>query len=247
MPENEDTNSIISLSIISSLIYVARRLLAVLVEQWTILDFEKSDKSILLMNEKENFDALAKMTRHIEPNPRQFRYDHDGRAYIPRCGYREIVSRLHEHCEKSDLVILDPLAMLSFEDGGRDEWKGQEVFAKDAASIAAQTGSRLLVVHHSRKTAPGGRPRSSGLDEVAGAAALSRFADNVIFLEHNSDGSESEIVSSLGITSIQFHKRTLCIAKARDGRGTGWRIACDLGDRGPVLVEHGFIRKKARW
>jgi hypothetical protein len=135
--------------------------------------------------------------------------------------------------------------MLSFDDAGRDAWKGQENFAKDAAAIVAGTRARLLIVHHTRKSITGGKPRQSGLDEVAGAAALSRFADNVIFLEHNPNGIESEVVTPEGLKEMRMHHRTLFIAKARDGRGTGWKVACDLEESGPVLREWGFIQRKA--
>ena len=227
--------------------YAARRLLAVLMNDWSILDPAQSKQNAALMNENERvFEMMARMTQNIEPNPRQMRLNDNGELYIPRCEYRGILNRLRLLCESRDLVVLDPLSMLSFDDAGRDAWAGQEAFAKDAAAIVAQTGSRLLIVHHTRKTTAGGRPRQSSLDEVAGAAALSRFADNVIFLEHSPDATESEVVTSHGFDKLQTHKRTLFIAKARDGRGTGWRIACDLGEKGPALVEHGFIKRKAK-
>ncbi len=225
--------------------YAARRLLGILTDSWDVLDSATAGEAIKLMNAPENFDLMAKMTQSIQTNPRQMRVDSEGEIYVQRCEYRGILNMLRLLCESRDLVVLDPLSMLSFDDDGGDAWKGQEIFAKDAAAIAAQTRSRLLVVHHTRKAAPGGKPRQSSLDEVAGSAALSRFADNLIFLEHSPDEIESEIIPLHGIKTLQVHKRTLFIAKARDGKGTGWRIACDLGTCGPVLVEHGFIRRKA--
>ena len=135
--------------------------------------------------------------------------------------------------------------MLSFDDAGRDPWKGQEQFAKDATAIVAATRARLLIVHHTRKTAPGGNPRPSHLDEAAGSAGLVRFADNVVFLEFSPDEIESEVLTEHGVKELRKHHRTLFIAKARDGRGTGWRVACDFSESGPTLVEHGFIQRKA--
>lgn len=225
--------------------YAARRLMAVLVNRWSVLDPHESKGSSALMAGEEVFTDMARITPCIEPNPRQFRRDEYGDYYVPKCDYRQVLDRLRELCEGRDLVVLDPLSMVSFDDSGRDAWKGQEDFAKDAAAITAQTGSRLLVVHHTRKAAGGGRPRQSGLDEVAGAAALSRFADNVIFLEHTPDGIESDVIGPEGIRQMRTHRRTLFVAKARDGRGTGWRVACDLDEKGPELIEHGFIQRKA--
>lgn len=225
--------------------YAARRFLALLVNRWDVLDPEKSQDSAALMRDQGTFAEMARITQRIEPNPRRMVFDSDGQCHIPDCRYREILNRLRELCETRELVILDPLSMLSFDDGGRDVWSGQEAFAKDAAAIVAQTKSRLFIVHHLRKSAPGGKPRQPGLDEVAGAAALSRFADNVVILEHHADGLDSDVMRPEGIREMKNHKRTLFIAKARDGRGTGWRIACDLSETGPQLIEHGFIYRKS--
>lgn len=226
--------------------YAARRFMALIANKWAVLDPENATQTVAMLNEIEHFNVLARMSQHIEQNPRQMRIDDEGFVYVPRCEYRGVLNRLQTLCEARDLVVLDPLTMLSFDDNGHDAWKGQEAFAKDAAAIAAQTKARLLIVHHTRKAAPGGKPRQLGLDEVAGAAALSRFADNVIFLEHHADSLESEVLDSVGISRLKTHKRVLYIAKARDGRGTGWRLACDLSDDGPTLIEHGFIKKATR-
>ncbi len=224
--------------------YAARRLLAVLVNRWSILDPESSRTSAGMMDDNEVFPVMAKMTPSIEPNPRQLRRDEAGQYYVPACRYSMVLERLRQLCQERALVILDPLSMLSFDDQGRDEWMGQAQFSKDAAAIVAGTRARLLLVHHTRKSSSGGKPRQPGLDEVAGAAALSRFADNVIFLEHHPDGVESEITTPDGIKMAKTHRRTLFVAKARDGKGTGWKVACDLGEDGPALKEWGFIQRK---
>ena len=224
--------------------YAARRMLAVLLNRWSVLEPEESPKNRTIMDDTGIFNQMARVTQYIEANPRQLRKDADDNYYIPSCTYRSVFDQLWNVCKDTALVVLDPLSMLYFDGDGRDEWKGQENFAKDASAMVAQTGSRLLAVHHTRKSMPGMKSRLSSLDEVAGAAALSRFADNVIFLEHNPDGQESDVITPDGIHSLQMHRRTLYIAKARDGRGTGWRIACDLDEQGPNLIEYGYIQKK---
>lgn len=223
--------------------YAVRRLLAVLTNKWSVLELGNADNLTLIQDEKVLRD-MAKLSLGIRQNPRQMRRDEDGNLYIPSCRYEDVLEDLRRMCAENALVVLDPLSMLSFDGDGRDAWQGQERFAKDAAALAAQYKTRLLIVHHTRKSASGGKPRQNSLDEVAGAAALSRFADNVIFLEHHPDGLESEIVDEFGVHKTQLHRRTLFIAKARDGKGTGWKVACDLSEQGPELVEWGFIKRK---
>lgn len=223
--------------------YAVRRLLSVLVSNWEVLDIGSSG-NMPLMDDDRILRQLALMSPSVKQNPRQMRRDEDGNLFVPPCRYAVILEQLRVMCTEHDLVVLDPLSMLSFDGDGGEAWQGQEQFAKDAAAIAAQFKTRLLIVHHTRKNASGGRVRQSSLDEVAGAAALSRFADNVVFLEHHPDGLDSEIVDANGITKIQTHRRVLFVAKARDGKGTGWKIACDLLDTGPELTEWGFIKRR---
>jgi RecA-family ATPase len=151
---------------------------------------------------------------------------------------------MRDLCQTRDFVILDPLSMLLFDDLGKKQWESQERFAKDLAAIAMQTQTRLFIVHHTRKSAPGLKVRQTNLDEAAGSAGIVRFADNVLFLEHYHEGIDSEVMDEYGIARDVRHKRVLFIAKARDGEGTGWRIACDLSESGPALIEHGCIRSK---
>jgi len=224
--------------------YAMRRMLAVLVNDWRVMDVGREENAGLL-NDDEVLKHMAKIEPSILSNPRQMRRDEMGNLYVPACHYADVLGRLRELCEANQFVVLDPLSMLSFDDGVKGAWEGQERFAKDAAALAAQYGTRLFIVHHTRKNSSGGKPRQNSLDEVAGAAALSRFADNVVFLEHNPDGIENEIVDTYGMATSRVHKRTLFVAKARDGKGTGWRIACDLSEQGPEMKEWGLIRRKA--
>lgn len=223
--------------------YAVRRMLAVLVNRWDVLDLGNKG-NLSLLDDDEVLGHMARISPFIRQNPRQMRRDEDGNLFIPPCRYEMVLEQLRGMCADSALVVLDPLSMLSFDGDGRDAWQGQERFAKDAAALTAQYQTRLVIVHHTRKSNAGGKPRQNSLDEVAGAAALSRFADNVVFLEHHPDALESEIVDVHGIARTVNHRRTLFVAKARDGKGTGWRVACDLSENGPELVEHGFIRRK---
>lgn len=226
--------------------YAERRMLAILKNDWNVLKPEFSRESMEFFNKDAVRKFMAGLAVNIQPNPRQMQKDSEGNLYVPECHYGEMMEKMRVLCESRDFVILDPLSMLSFDDIGRKPWEGQERFAKDLAAVVAQTQTRLFLVHHTRKSAPGLKTRQTNLDEAAGSAGIVRFADNVIFLEHHHDGLDSDVSDNFGIVRDINHKRVLFIAKARDGKGTGWRIACDLAGDGPALVEHGCIRSKNR-
>lgn len=120
--------------------YATRRLLAVLLNKWAVLDPEESRDNSTLLDNDDIFAQMARMTPNIEPNPHQLRQDAEGFYYVPRCEYRGILERMRQLCFDRDLVVLDPLSMLSFDDAGRDVWHGQESFIKDAT--ATQGASR---------------------------------------------------------------------------------------------------------
>lgn len=225
-------------------VYAERRILAILKNDWNILlpEYAKAGLDFLKNDKVRKF--MVKLAVNIQKNPRQMQKDSDGNYFVPDCHYSEMLNMMRDLCASRDFVILDPLSMLSFDDAGKKQWESQERFAKDLAAVVTQTKTRLFLVHHTRKSAPGMKSRQNDLSEAAGSAGITRFADNVIFLEHHHDGQDSEVYGKHGIVRDQNHKRTLFIAKARDGKGTGWRIACDLDPNGPVLIEHGCIRSK---
>lgn len=224
--------------------YAERRVLAILKGDWRVLKSEHAEESMSFLKADSTRKFMARIGANIRPNPRQPVRDAEGNVHIPDCHYADMIGEMRELCTTRDMVVLDPLSMLSFDDSGKKQWEGQERFAKDVAALAMQTQTRLFIVHHTRKSAPGLKVRQNNLDEAAGSAGLVRFVDNVIFLEHYPDGITSEIMTDYGVPMEKTHKRILFIAKARDGKGTGWRIACDLQDDGPVLIEHGCIRHK---
>lgn len=224
--------------------YAERRMLAVLKNDWNVLKPEHASESMDFFRQESIRKFMARVAKNIQPNPRQMRKDAEGNYFVPECHYAEMLEKMRELCATRDFVILDPLSMLSFDDAGRKQWESQERFAKDLAAIVMQTQTRLMLVHHTRKSAPGLKVRQTNLDEAAGSAGIVRFADNVLFLEHYPDGIDNEVYGQHGIVRDVHHKRVLFIAKARDGKGTGWRIACDLAESGPILIEHGCIRNK---
>lgn len=225
--------------------YAERRMLAILKNDWNVLNPEHAGESLEFIKKDGVRKLMARLTVNIQPNPRQMRKDAEGNYFVPECHYGEMMDRMRELCATRDFVILDPLSMLSFDDANRKQWESQEKFAKDLAAIVMQTQTRLLLVHHTRKSAPGMKARQNDLSEAAGSAGITRFADNVLFLEHHHEGIDSEVCGKHGVIRDERHKRVLFIAKARDGKGTGWRIACDLDERGPILIEHGCIRSKS--
>lgn len=223
--------------------YAVRRLLAVMANSWAVLDPGKSAENRERLQNPHLKAALDFMAPRVLKNPRQLLRNPEGGFFTPACRYQEVLDRLAAWCETKGLVVLDPLSMLAFDDK-QNQWQAQEQFAKDAAALVAQTRARLLLVHHTRKSVSGAKARVQSQDEAAGAAALTRFSDNVVFLEHHPNGLESEITDANGIRLAKTHRRSLFVAKARDGRGTGWRIAADFSAEGPTFRTHGYIGGK---
>jgi RecA-family ATPase len=134
--------------------------------------------------------------------------------------------------------------MIDLDGFDRDPWQAQKKFVQAVRDIIVPTQARVLLIHHTRKTAPGAS-RQSGLSESAGSKTLTDFCDSAVFLEHHPDGVESDVKESDSLIWPLTHRRTLYVAKTRDGQGTGWKIACDFSEARPELIEHGFVQRAA--
>ena len=80
------------------------------------------------------------------------------------------------------------------------------------------------------------------LQNLAGGAAYQRFVDCVVTLQ-NHEPKESRVKTSCGSTDVE-HSRLVRIEKARNGKGTGYKLAFEFDRDSLTLKELGIITKK---
>jgi replicative DNA helicase len=209
-----------------------RRLLAIHGHSWLITEVG-ADMAEGALKYLQSHEALAEeFSEGLVENPRE-----GGGEFA----YRHALEIADELAIGRDLVVLDPLAQIDPDKGTKQQWESEQAFIRRLGVIAASSRCHLVLVVHTRKSNLG--PRASmSQDDLQGAAALTRLADNVIGLERH-DQKWSEVFSSE--CSVE-HQRTLHCLKIRHGAGTGIRIACDLGAEAPVFKTYGTIKPKRK-
>lgn len=225
--------------------YALRRVLACFLRRWDALKPEHAERTRRLIEDDEAaYRLLVKAGDSISENPFRGVIDESGRRVYPPVYFADVVEDIRRHCEKKDLVIIDPMAAIEFEDGARDQFENQKRFVRELSAIAAETKCRVVVVHHVRKIT--GPQPFVGLDEIAGSAGIGRFTDNAVVVEFHKQPLQSEVLCPSGIAQSVTHEKTVTMAKCKDGPGTNWRIACDLAKDNLAWTEHGIIRAKVK-
>jgi len=166
------------------------------------------------------------------------------------------LERLARHLSTSDVLGAETLEQLA--EWAEDQAKrGRRTIAIDPITAAARTGkpwvSDLAFVRSLNRTAtnygcsvvlvthPQRGVTEPTRDNLAGSAAYERFSETIITLA-NHEPKEAKIKTSLGTTTME-HNRTVRIEKARNGRGTGCRLAFTFCPESLTLHECGLIVK----
>ncbi len=113
------------------------------------------------------------------------------------------------------IIAIDPITAAARTD---KPWVSDLTFLRSVKRTATEHGCSIILVTHPQRgvTEP-------TRENLAGSAAYERFSETIITLA-NHDPKESKIKTALGTTTIE-HNRTVRIEKARNGRGTGCRLA----------------------
>jgi len=131
------------------------------------------------------------------------------------------------------IIALDPITAAT---RTSKPWIADLAFLKAAKKTATDYGcSILLVTHPTKDTA------EPTLQNLAGGAAYQRFVDCVVTLQ-NHEPKESRVRTPCGTIDIE-HDRMVRIEKARNGKGTGCRLAFAFDRDSLTLKELGIIMK----
>lgn len=118
-------------------------------------------------------------------------------------------------------------------------WVSDLAFLRSVKRTATDCGCSIVLVTHPQRgvTEP-------TRENLAGSAAYERFCETIITLA-NHDAVESMVMTPLGTTTMK-HDRTVRVEKARNGRGTGCRLAFRFSAESLTLSEVGLIVKEGR-
>jgi len=116
-------------------------------------------------------------------------------------------------------------------------WVSDLEFLRSIKKTATEYGCSVLLVTHPQRgvTEP-------SRENLAGSAAYERFCETIITIA-NHEPKESLVRTAVGTGELE-HNRTVRIEKARNGRGTGSRLAYNFDPETLTMREVGLIVKR---
>ena len=132
------------------------------------------------------------------------------------------------------IICLDPVTAAA---RTGQPWVSDLEFLRSIKKTATEYGCSVLLVTHPQRgvTEP-------SRENLAGSAAYERFCETIITVA-NHEPKESLIRTDVGTGDLE-HNRTVRIEKARNGRGTGCRLAYKFDPGTLTMREVGLIVKR---
>jgi KaiC/GvpD/RAD55 family RecA-like ATPase len=215
-----------------------RRCAAMLQEDFEVMENPQRAKEALAKHEA----TLANIQKHVVGNPRRAQRDEDGRIRATRINGKMVLDWTQEMVKDHRIVFIDSLAMISHDTF--QQWRAEDDLISDLVAIAQASKTTVVLICHTIKKP--GASQTMGLADVQGATGFTRKAQGVLLLDgHPARDNVVYDAAQPSKRRIVTHTRTMVIAKARNGSGTGKRIAFTFGHGGnPRFVEQGLILSK---
>jgi hypothetical protein len=179
------------------------------------------------------------MAAFVCENPRVGRKDGDGKTIVPPLPHEAVAEWIGRAvAEGARVVFVDPISQIEFD--GLEPWKAEAHFVRRALALAGDSGATVVLVAHTIKRGGKNAGFPLTLEDIQGSAMIGRLCQCALILDAH-DPKESTVYRAEGMQELVEHNRTLTIAKARNGRGTGQRIAFRQSGDAPEFVELGVI------
>lgn len=152
-------------------------------------------------------------------------------------GYDELLVWIEKQAKAgAELIAVDPITAVESND---KPWRADLEFVMAAKTLMRKYKSRLILITHPRT----GIGSAMSLESLAGGAAFRRFPQTVLWIKKLDEFVEKPVQSKMGTLPTDFNVE-ICVCKARNGPGTGLRLAYTFSPDTLGFNEHGVIRKQ---
>lgn len=146
----------------------------------------------------------------------------------------QIADWVRQRCKEGYRIIaIDPITATAQTD---KTWIADNAFLQAVKIAVCETGASLILITHPKQNVS-----FPDVNQLAGSAAYSRFAQSIIWLESH-DPKDNSVKTDCGTCEIS-HNRTIHLLKTRNGAGQGWKLAYSFDPNSLTLKELGTIIK----
>jgi hypothetical protein len=218
------------------------RLYAILARDYRMIDDDQEDAEWRRNAAAPHDHKVAQMEQYVSENPRTGCRDARGRTIVPPLPYTDVLLWIQEHIDKgAQVLFVDPVSQIEFE--GRRSYEVEARFVRKLIALATDSGALIFLVAHTVKRPGKNASVELSLEDLQGSAMFGRLCQAAMLLSAH-DTRESKVWRTGGIPQEVEHNRTVLIAKARFGAGTGKRIAFVQDSEAPHFEELGVIAPK---
>lgn len=184
----------------------------------------------------EHSAELKEYLGHVTENPRIGVFK-NGKVFVPRISFEWVLEWAHQESKKNSVLFIDPLAQIYF--NPKDKISQEGDFVRELLAISKENNCAIVVAAHETK---GDKSfRNQGVDEsnLQGAAEFSRLGHTLILMERHIE--QCNDIYGLNVMGGTWHNRTVHIPIARNGPGSGSKLAFSQLPYGPEFGEIGMI------
>lgn len=224
-----------------------RRIVAVEKKSWGLVDDGQStaeERIEMFISDVATLKKIEEIEKCVLQNPAKVSIDGQGNPIIPDVPYSDILEVYKYYAPDAELFIIDPITAIDTDEGAGHEIKQQERFIKNVGAVSKHTDCHAMLVSHTRKRQKhNGKETKLTMDDVAGAAAISRFAQYLFLLDFHKKTESWVKQHANGGLNVE-HTRTMIIGKTNFGCGKGQKYAYDFSPGGPNMKELGLIAEE---
>ncbi|NLX22441.1 MAG: AAA family ATPase [Phycisphaerae bacterium] len=186
-------------------------------------------------------DEIERLHEFVCQNPRVGWKDEHGKTIVPPLPYTKVLDWMAEALKTARVVFVDPISQIEFD--GRDPWKAEADFMRQALALANDSGGTVCLVAHTIKRPGKAASQPLTIDDIQGSAMIGRLCHVALLIDVH-DPKTSKVHRLADHPDEVEHDRTLILAKVRNGPGARQRLAFAMDRDAPVFRELGLIVPK---
>lgn len=173
----------------------------------------------------------GKILNRVAENPRVGVKNANGETILPVIDQGKIIHWIKSNISNTRFLVIDPIAQIEF--SGFKKFEAEAAFVRQVVGLVADKNCTIILLCHTQK---------GNVEAIQGAAELTRLTQTSIIIERHEE--KQSVCKIHGSEVTCEHNRTITISCARNGSGTGRKIAFSQGSNGPIFDEYGIIKSK---